>query len=43
MLHVILFIGFAMGFPHAAAQPGDLWPPLVSQDGHIVTHVPGLM
>lgn len=26
-----------------AAQPADLWPPLVSQDGHAVTHVLALM
>lgn len=44
MLHGVLFICFAMGLPHAAAQveeeavqSGDLWPPLLSQDGHAVT------
>lgn len=26
-----------------AAQPADLWPPLVSHDGQAVTHVPALM
>lgn len=26
-----------------AAQPNDLWPPLVSQDGHTVTHMLALM
>lgn len=29
MLHVILFIGFAMGFPHAATQERKKQPSLV--------------